>query len=776
MKDFLWYVWLTVLILVITMLAFGEAFFHPNDYFFSGAGDGFKAYYATEFYLRHQSGGSWHEAFQYPFGSHVLYMDMNPLVSGFLHWLQPIVDLSAYTVGIINLLMLLGFIPCAWLLFALLRRSHLPRSLAFVFSIIFAFFSPQVDRMIGHFSLAIVFFVPLIWYVTLRIAEGNAKQATIWLIGYGTLVSLFGFMHPYYALLGTAWLIAYTVITAWQRKEPWEKLRWRYASQMLVALSPSMIVSLWGKLTQQGPQDFVTRPFGMLFYRAGPETIFLPRYSPFNEVWDYFIRVRTMSVEGYAYIGLAGTLIVVSTLYRIFEHLRKGKGRRVRVPVLPHSLRSAIWAGTLLLIPAMAYPMLLWPDMVEYMGPLVQFRSLGRLAWLFFYPTVVFSAWWLYAVYRALGWFAPYAKLRQLGVGLMLLAMLSWSLNAAAVLKKQRTYILKQKRSVFIERAADYEQLLGDHGFKSSDFQAILGIPNFHIGSEKFSYSTPSYHGERAVMAVSLQTGLPICNGMAARSPLTPSRLTLQLTAHPQIDKELPAQFPNDKPILLVIIPGKKSPGEAHLIAQATLIAETDFLTLARLDLSAFDDRPREAAKSAFYANKDSLILEGPLLLDRATNTLVWQSFGPAHDPLGQGSLLFDSDSSRTFWRGPVQTPLDGSSLDISFWVFIDQASNYLPRGKIRQYQHGQIISDESINLAETHDVVGQWARVEFQTKPIAPAFELEIWLKGNQIRCDQLLIRPSSLNVYLYQAEDSLLMLNNYPLQAHDWGGTHVP
>jgi len=770
MRSVYGYLILTLLVFGAGWLAFGSAWLHPNDYLFSPAGDGYKAYFATEYYLTHQGEGPWHEAFQYPFGNHLLYMDMNPLLTRLLAWGQPVVDLTSYSVGITNLLMLLSLFISAWLLAALLRRCHIPWGLTLPFALVFTFFSPQIDRMTGHLSLAIICYVPLIWYSTLRMYEAsNPIGRSLWLLAYGTTVSLFAFMHPYYGLLGAAWLLTYLLVHLWQQQSGWRNQWPFYGAQMLAAILPVILVKGWEWATQEGPQDFVTRPFGQIFYRAGPETLFLPMHEPFISVWNSFFKVRSMTREGYAYLGIVGTFILISLVWRLVEHLIQRKTIRVRRPVMPAALQTSLWTGALLLIPAMAYPMYLWPDMIEYFGPLRQFRALGRLAWLFWYPFMVFAAWWLYALYRSMGRAAPKGQLRRIAGGLIGLALFSWTVNAVALVKNQRRVILRSDRAAFTERNLDYRAELAAQGYQADHFQAILGLPAFHVGSEKFHLSTEGYRGERASMAVALQMGLPLCNGLAARSPLTAAKATLQLTAHPLIPKILPDQFPTDKPLLLITVPGSLSAGAEALLQQAKPIMHLGDTRFFELPLSAFDQSARQVASARFSDTRDSLAQVGLHFLTKGAIPPLWESFGEAEAPLGIGVRRIPRKKGSVIWRGTLPNAPSNTRWELSFWVKIEPETNYLPIGYLRQYMQGTQVSRMSIDLSRTHDILGDWAKVTWTFEQVAPEAELDIWLKGEPITCDHLLIRPAEVDVFTQLSDEQGLRLNNYPLFTHD-------
>lgn len=761
MKPLHWYLILTLTTLGLTALAFGGAFWHPNDYLFSHAGDMFKAYHAFDYYLQHGD-GSWHEGFQYPYGNHLLYLDVNPLLLGALKAIQPIVDLTDYSRAILNLLMMLSLMPCAWLAFGLLRRTKLPPGYSLIMALLITFLSPQIMRMTGAFALAFTFFVPMIWWLSLRVFD-RGKKWGIWLIAFAAVVLLFGAMHPYYAFLGAAWLMTYALFHYLQHRQ-WQENRLRYGLVLVAAIVPGLSLKVWEAMTWQGPDDMVTAPFGLFYYVAHPETIFLPFFPPFSEVWDFFIKVKSVDHEGYAYIGLPGTLIVLALLGRVVKLGRSKKWSRILNPVMPDHLRAAIWPAVLLLVIAMGYPLHWFREWQEVLGPIQQFRSLGRLAWFFYYVVMVLAAWWLYAIWRAIRIHTLGTKLSRLWVAVMAMAMFSWALAGASLIQSRRVEFLNNHLSHFPEKQVDYTAMIEQAGYKVNDFQAILTLPHFHLGSEKFN--TSDWAASRAGMAVSAQTGLPLVNNLSARAPLTPTMETLSLTAHPYLPRTLPDKLTKDiRPLLLIWTGESFRPGELYVMSQGKWFVQTDFLHMAKLEVADLTSDMATSSLQRFWDQKDSLESRGPLFATDLTNVYV-ETFDDRYGEFGGGIVEGNRPKSPVYSIDLAGLQPE-QEMELSFWLEISTENDYLPRSWLRQYRGKELLSEIRFEPSHTPDIYGDWSRAGVKFQPAAPDVRLEVWMGGNHHVCDHFLLRPADQDVYLERSADTTVrtMLNNYPL-----------
>lgn len=750
-------IWLTLLTLLGLYLLFGELLLSPNSFFFSYGGDGFTPYYVSPFYAKYGE-GSWHEMFQYPFGNHLLYVS-SPLIA-WIAWVMERIGLGDSITALINLSVILSFFPAVFLMFRILRKSLLPIPLAILCSLLIIFHSPQIMRITGYFGLAYVCFVPLLWYVLLRGNKHSFEFSSM--LWYGISVLGFSLIHPYYALIGAAFLLAWIVVHFLQHLSNWRTYTKHYLISSLVAVLPGLLIKGWEWMSTDGPSDFVAYPYGYLKYIAGFESIFLPMHEPFLGIWNMFIGIKPRSWEGYAYVGLVGLIVLIGLVWRIIQHFRKKKGRRVLSPVLPNSLRTAIWAGTLLLIPAMSHLIQACPDCLDYLGPLRQFRSIGRLTWPFYFVFMTLSVWYLYAWYRLLRMKGK----RLLGTSLIVLSMGSWSLNIWVQGQSQRKEFLANHVDRFWERDIDVSARLEEKGHRTDEFQAILALPFYHFGSQKLVKE--HWESTRLSMAVSLSTGLPLCNNRSARASLSATLASMQLISHPLLERSLlPDQLPNSKPLLLMSVPGLLTEGEEWLLDQAQRIDSIQEIQLYRLPVDSLTGIGNQV-KQAYYHNKARYhpvrTPYGKFYMSHRTQAIFFSS--QTDNPVilessGQPSL---SDSV-TLFEGNLRVEYPKTVMEFSCWVKQELVSNYQGYIYLGLYRGEEEIKRLTFPLYHATDVYEEWVRIQIPFLLPNSQHRLLIYSDNPKLTVDNVLIRPKAVDVYIQGDSVGELLFNNFIL-----------
>ncbi|MEM7659082.1 MAG: hypothetical protein AAF399_23370, partial [Bacteroidota bacterium] len=647
------------------------------------------------------------------------------------------------------------FFPASWLTYSILRKSLLPSSWAIIASLLITFFSPQILRITGYYGLAYPCFVPLLWYALL-IAMEEGKVAKGWLI-YGVGTVCFGLLHPYYAMIGAAFLPLYLFVRWLQYRKEGFLSPLLVLGGLLAAIGPGMLLRTWELLTSRGSRDVVEYPYGFLEYIAGFETIFVPQLEPLRSVWDTIIPLRKIGLEGNAHVGLVGLIILFALLWRMGQHIRDKKFGRIWRPVLPQSLQTSLWVAGLILIPAMAHPFQWFPGLLEWLGPLQQFRAIGRLAWVFHQIYLVFCVWYVYALFRIL----KKKGLKQLGGGLVALGIISVLVNIAILNESQQRELGNNHKRNFLMAQLDVPSLLEESGRQAADFQAIIALPYFHFGSEKIL--AEDWPATELALTTALQTGLPMCNNRSARASLSETLANMQLVSHPLIPKELPTSFPDERPLLLLYWHGAAfSPGEKWLVKRATSIVETERLVFAELPLSAFEDQ-QASAWQTFEERKDQLWKEGETLLSKRSRSVLFDSFGDDPFQLGQQTQHAEKDRVLLF-DGRIPTRWPNMISEVSFWVQINAKTNYLGHAfvEIRE-ESGQVVNTHRYHLPFTKDVQQDWVKCTFTLKVPDNQHRIILWADDPRLTIDNLLIRPNTVDVYLPGADSSHMLLNNY-------------
>jgi hypothetical protein len=276
---------------------------NPNDYYF-GNGDGIQAYFTTSYYARY---GVWmhFDGMNYPDADHINYTNMQPLVAGAMRLLElGGLPVARYTVGITNLLALLGLALAPVPLFLILRRSYLPYWYATLVALLIALLSPQVLRIGDHLALSYVAFFPWLWYCSVRLQE--QPLVARWYVIFAVSLTLMGFIVPYYVALGALFLLGHVLLNV-LRARKLGPLAWRMA---VVATVPLLVMQAWLWLTDS-VADRPANPYGLLVYIASPSAVFLPVLPPFANMVDQLWPLEPVLWEGWAYIGLAATFTLL---------------------------------------------------------------------------------------------------------------------------------------------------------------------------------------------------------------------------------------------------------------------------------------------------------------------------------------------------------------------------------------------------------------------------------------------------------------------------------
>lgn len=734
---------------------FGQLLMHPNGFLFVVGEDALKNYYTPAYYVKYDEGLHF-SGMNYPFGEHVVFTDNQPLISLALNFVDDhLFSISPYVPGILNLLMIGSILLCMVLVFRLLRRYGLPDWYAIPAAILIAALSPQIHRIEGHFALAYAFFVPLVWNLLLEAHTGRRR----WL-GYGLLlltVTLFGFVHAYYALMGAVFSIAYLGVGALlgPRQARWKGL----AMALLAGLVPVLVFQGFLGLTDP-VSDRPDSPYGFFIYRAYLQGIFLPVEGPLWEAWyRLFNGVKRPEGEAFAYTGLVCALVFVFTLLRWGRLLMRQrlKARKLLLPALPGDLQTAFWAGVLVLLFAMAFPFTLGLEfLVDLLGPLRQFRSLGRFAWVFYYVFCVYSAFYLYLLFR---------RMRQRGLGafgrwMLVLALLVWSTEAALFLQTKTKRIKEaENENIFRERPDDYAQWLAEAGRSVDEFQAILPVPAFFLGSEKFIPKYFSSQSAREAFKASYDTGLPLACGMMSRTSLSQSLQLVQILSNAYIEKDILAAYPTDKPLLLLAI--EEVPlthNEQALVPRGKRIASRGNISLYELSLESL--KPQGAALIArFEAEKDSLFRQQNLY---STDSL-WLHF----DGFDAGALTaFGAETQKAesgilpLYEGSVPT---AARMRVSVWVKADVRAADFPILHYLEYDAaGAELLHEEINPKFFANIRDQWVQVYYVFTPQSPENRTVMYIAGKYPEVESLLIHPDEAEVFMPTGDASVLMYNN--------------
>jgi hypothetical protein len=718
-------------------------------------GDGYKTYHAFLYHVDHDSTYSHFEGMNYPYGEHVVPADTEPALSNAVKWLTALgVDLKEYALGILNFSMLVSLLLCALFLYLIFRRLQLPVWYAIAAAVALTFLAPQAHRMGSHYGLARPEVMPMVFYGLLRMEETRLYRHSIF-IGLVTLI--YSGIHFYFFALIAFTVTAYFAfrLLILQNWKAWPTYLMHYLFQIIV---PLLFFYFW-MMHLDPVTDRSAAPWGFFHYRAYPAGIFT---SPFEPHWQWlneqWLHIRSLDFEARSYIGLVAIFGLVSLLIYWLWHRWKTKEKRPAwVEHKPHErfLLFQLLAAVAVLIFSFGIPFIIpgLEGLVDLAGPVRQFRSIGRFAWGFYYAANIAVLAWLF--YR--------------------LKDYAWVLAFPLALLFFEAYHYQTEKDLALDFIEEYEpgrRFTDIPGLGLDQYQAILPIPYYNLGSDQFWWDVSGFIGQKS-MTLSLQSGLPLTAAMLTRTSRGQTINQLQLVTEPYRIPKLLDDLPNDKPLLMAwdTIRNKEYGGKFdHLRQGARLIYRDRELELFSLPVASFGERVeqyrRSVANTLNFA--DSLLYPSHGFQSPASN--AWQTdslskwyydsfdtLSTSRSYLGEGGYAGLMADVNVIYDAPVIRK-DSSDLIFSVWMYIDRDLYTRTDVRLEEYDPKteelvQAFGDAARKLVTVFDSNG-WALLEIPFQPKRRDTQIR-WTFRNErlgqqeLWLDEVLIRPAGLDVY---------------------------
>ncbi len=718
----------------------------PNEVMMGRYGDAIKNYYTPSYYVKYDDGLQF-TGMQYPYGEHVTYTDNQPLLSWILAGINSFIPIENHTIGIINMLMLLGIVFCAILVYAIQRRFGVGAWWAALISILIALMNPQVQRIEAHFALSYAWVVPLVWLLLLN-AIGESKR----LLWQGLLVltiTLLGFIHPYYLAIGSLFTLAFGGVLLLRELFNKRLNLFAWLPIFIAGVLPIILFKLFGSLTDP-VADRLSDPFGFLFYHAKFETVFWAGYGPMQEFWYLLTKIKVDKWEGRAYVGIVGGVVLLFVAAGILLKIAKRKWSTLLNVSDSAELVLSVWAATIMLLFACAFPFKMpqLQGLVEHLGPLKQFRSLGRFAWIFYYVYTVFVSAFLWKYIKQL----LDQKLRKIAIGIGAVVILVWAAEAIVHLK---IHAEKERSQNIFQQEELTDEIKTFLNTDADQYQAILPIPYFHIGSEKYSVVGDG-RTEAAVMTLSEGSGIPLAATMMSRTSVSQTTSMLSLTQTiPWLDIPYLDEI-NEKP--LFILQEKHLPQRAYeerWISLADTLGENDVFRWLKLD-------PQELRKDVQHNKR---IILNKLENNISDSTYFYKSYnketglpninGGSHQIIQDEFLIIIDEAIDTtyaitgMWRA-------------SAWIYLSPGEVSNPHLEYLAYnEYGQEIYRVT-KQGRITDIQGDWglAILDFDADK---AVRHVIKAGGPARILDELLVRPIDATI-IQEDKRGIIRVNTIP------------
>jgi len=723
--------WIVVILMSIILITlFHKTVFNAGKVSFAAGGDGLQSTFGTIYHLRHDTTYWDTYAMNYPFGESLFFTGNPILMTNALKIIQDITgkDLSEKAMGLSNLWILFSFVLCALFVYLIMIELKLPWWYAVLGGVLIAMFSTQWERLSGHYNLAVAFAFPVPIYILMRFYK---KPLYLTSVIFGLYMFIISARHLYFTLIITAMIIPFwihLIFSGLNGKGKWHQAMLHFAIQIFIPLLVFLILSGMN----DEAIDRTAYPWGFYFSRMKLEAIFLPIGLPHGSFLEFSYHSKST-----AYVSLLGTIVFLVIGIRLFVLLFKKQFKEAFLIGDSKSFSWIFWGSVICLLLSFGLPFSpAYEKLLNYTGPLRQFRVPGRFIMPFYYLMTITAFYMLWFWFKNTRFKGKYVVL--------VVALLFTSFESIMHIRARP----RQYRHT-LEQLNDWDNKLEENrwinGHSWSEYQSMVPLPFFHVGSENYWIGDRSPALQPAFI-MSIKTGLPLHAALLSRTSISQSLMNIDLVKEPYHDYEVLEMLPSDKPFLLLKLSGVNlSHNETRLISKAELVNRGNKLDSYRLSIdsirSLIVDRQNELRT---LASTDSLSSEFSLFED----------FKSEHEGCFSGSFK----EPVTFFSGIIP---DTGTYSVSFWwegtvrdlwprsnLFVD-----LYRSNGEKYHHLMTDLFREMVLRE-----GSWGLVEFQADVKEPFTKIDLTvynkliIKGN-IQIDNVLIRRKG-KVYTFEDE----------------------
>ena len=721
---------------------------HVGSNFFSTTSeDLLKDVYLTTYHVRYDTSLLHCDAMLYPYGEYYIYTGNQTLVSTPL-WLLTqlgVHDAYRYVLPIINLLILASVLLCVLFLYLTFTLWGMPFIVSLLASLFITFLSPQLHRIGGHLTLSYICVIPMMIYLTAKHYYSHKAKYSVW---FGILLLLSGIAHPYYLPFFGAQAVVYHCYLWLYGKKNNISFRDTLMS-FLYALVVPLLIFFFVTTIGDTPSDRTSIPSGFVTWRARLRGLVYPYGMSYARSLSV-LQEHPCEWESWSYVGVVGIVTLIALAIRFIVKVAKRQWSAVLQPTDKMPLNITILSATLLYILATLLPLIVMNHqrLLTFLGPLTQLRAMGRLLWLPYYACTILAAYWFYLLISKI-------KARWLKITICTVTLLLCSVEVYAFTKSFHKWF----RAPY-EEWTDYDNRLPQNQWfkavNANDYQAILSLPVFFIGSDQ-GWIAPKDNIFKHSALVSIKTGIPIICNCGSRSSIRHSYEDIELSWLPWKEYDIMSHFCNDKPLLIVASPDTLSlnHNEQRLLRHSTLVTRCNGFDLYRIELSAMRAACAECQT------------ELECRYHNACGTDKCYIFY-SYDDSPNGCLTVDF-SQGVFFNDTIPTTL-GKDIEVSFWVNeftydlygrSTVSIEYLTPQGVAGWLLKQPIADNAIALDGENGLVA--LSVEIPSDAIGLRIRLDNEYLTDSIHIRNLLIRPSSKDVGI--EHHGTKFLNNIPI-----------
>lgn len=741
----------TLFSMLVLFILFGNLLKDPNKVYFAGDGDGLQSYYGTLYHVLHDTAYARSYGMNHPYGEMVLFTGNQPVIANTVKFIsENIIDISRYTIGILNVLMLFSIALAALFIFLIFRQLNLPVLVSFITAIAISFLSPQVGRLGGHFSLSYVFFIPVFIYLLIRFYRTRSYTVTVFI---GLMTLLAAFTHFYFLGFYGLLFLFYWVVLLIKEKQDFRKVRFFMPHILIQLILPVIIIQIYS-MGFDDVSDRTSNPWGILYLRAYPESVFLPVGKPYGLFLDKIMTFNHIDWEGWAYTGLVAVTGFIFILVGIIRKFIRKEFSSILCVTDSLLLNIFFWASLAGLIYSFGLPFILGLEgLLHYLGPLKQMRGIARFSWLFFYVMNIITFYILWVWLRE--------KKYSITAWILLLASIIFVSYDAWLNSRSMEHYMNNH----IPALDDWENNLPENQWVNDidpdEYQAIIPIPYFHIGSENLWILTKCDILKHTYIA-SLKTGLPTTGVLLSRTSLGQSYRNIEMMLEPYRFPEVLMDMPDHKPFLILAATcDEMNSNEKNLLERSEFITGNIFFKLYSIEydtLALLAITKRDEVLSEI--NRFDLINKNNFMVIDSSSCFHYYDFEESEGKSSYyGNRGYEGklkEYNTIFWDS-LPTFGNDSLAVISFWLG-NARNDLVPRSTIEfamTDQDGQLLSAEYKNLGNLYTLLdGDWALLEYGIQMDKPGDILKITIWNKDVRkeklvIDELLIRPVSMDIF---------------------------
>jgi len=752
------YILTLLLATIVTFLFFGRIIFDPNNYYFSADGDGFKAYYGAIYHAKYDTSAMRMDGMNYPYGEMVFFTGSQPLVVNTVKFISNhFFDISGNVVGIMNLLMIFSIVVAAGFLFLIFYELNVHWLYASVVSVGICMLSPQIARFGGHFSLSWMFWIPLMLFLILRFH----KRPNFINSGVIALVTfLSGAMHMYFYGFNGFIIGLYLLAQIVNKKRCFglvKGLLFFFIQLIFPFLVFQLIIGSYDLVT-----DRTAYPYGFFAYRAHPAGILLPSGKPYGFVPEVITVFKHISWESLSFIGvsaLAGFLVGVVVFVKKFF-------RRQNAFMLTDNfvLNTFFWTSFLALLFSFGIPFVFGMEwLVDYLGPFRQLRALARFSWLFYYVMNIVVFYTVYQKTIENKTSNLWKVLAIIAVGFLLFDGY-WNIYINSRFIQNRNAAMED-----VSNSLPQNEWVNE--FDPADYQAIIPLPYFHVGSENIWIESKS-NMQEITMIASLKTGLPTTGVQLSRTSISQTYKNYSLVTEPFESYAILTDLPSNKPFLLLFSRNYfPNEDEQRLIKSSDLVFQNDKVELRSLPIESLE-RMREKylneirqklAEETFY-ERDGIGISD------STSAFILRDFDNQKSELtysGEGALHYPTQHWTNILNDTLKAEA-GKKYKVSFWMYDYQKDGYLRTAIELVQRNSQTQEVDQYFFSDAHRNIkgfdGKWALIEITIETKNLNEQISVALRNNVLRdkelvVDELLVREE--NVDILEEKGTGLLLN---------------